>query len=121
MDITDFTTPPERLANQRVALLLREHYVAEVLELEARVRDLEDERDTYRFWWTKTLAALQELTAQHERRHDDLQRLHDELRDLRAMVVAESCDDAVAVLGAETYRAVRASLAGTAPAPETIQ
>ena len=104
----------------RINLMVREHAALEILELRERVTDLEGERDTYRFWWKKTLHALAEITTKYGRRHEDFQRLQDDLRDLRAIVVAESFGDAAAVMPAGTFAQLRAE-AADAQTEATIQ
>lgn len=91
----------------RINDMVREHHAAENLELRERVSDLVDERDVYRFWWQETLHALANITTKYGRRQEDYQRLQDEVRDLRAMVVAECYADADAVMGTTPYGPIR--------------
>lgn len=84
--------------------LVVETLVLSEAELRERVCDLETERDCYRFYFQETLHALHAALAREDRRLQDRQRLDDELRELRAMVVAESYDDAAAVLRTDKTR-----------------
>jgi hypothetical protein len=76
-----------------------EHVLRENLELRARNADLELERDTCLVYFKATLHELHKAKLREQSRRDDDQRTQAELRDLRAMVVAECYDDAAAVLG----------------------
>lgn len=93
-----------------IQMMIREHSAQLIVEKDERIADLEGERDTYRFWWQQTLHALADITTKYGRRHEDYQRLQDEVRDLRAMVVTGYYEDAIAVIGPETFAAVRSSL-----------
>ncbi len=113
-------------SQQRINDLVCEHLALENAELRARVIDLESERDVYRFWFTRTLGALAAVDARERRRFEDQENqrsVYDELRDLRAMVVSEYYDDAIAVMGSDTFARVRASLSTDSPSPagETFQ
>ncbi len=99
--------------------MVREHHALENLELRERVADLEGNLEVVTFWWKETLDALADITTKYGRRPEDYQRLQDEVRDLRAMVVAECYADAVAVMGSETFRQVAT---GSEPvSAETLQ
>lgn len=104
-------TNPHTPNRDSLHLQVREYLADEIAELRGRVADLIDERDVYRFWWQQTLHALADLTAKHGRHRDEYQRLQDEARDLRAMVVTGYYEDAIAVIDPEMFAAVRASLA----------
>ena len=93
-----------RVARDQSDALVIETLALSEAELRARIGDLERERDTYRFWFKETLHALAAMTAKYERRHEDQQRLQAEVQDLRAIVVAESYDDAAAVMATEIPR-----------------
>lgn len=89
-------TNPQIIPDQAsVTTMLLDAYKIDNADLRARVADLELERDTYQVYFKASLHALADITAKYKRHHEDQQRLQDELRDLRAMVVTECYDDAL--------------------------
>ena len=67
---------PSQMASEMLAL--------EALEAEARVKDLEQERDSYRELLTLTLESSHKLLAELDRVREANRRLHNELRTLRS-------------------------------------
>src|SRR3954464_11863142 len=85
---------------------VREHLAIENDELrerlrisDGRLRESDDQRETIRVWGLYQVDLVADIAERGRRRAEDDARVQSELRDLRAMVVAEYYDDAVAVMG----------------------
>lgn len=62
----------------------------EILDLEDRVRDLEDERDSYRAWFQATLQALHDVTVERDRLREQNRELRRQQRRSVVTVTSEN-------------------------------